>query len=455
MEERRKAMLRAQAKELYEAAKIVEPITNERSGLPILSHILIEGNGHTELTATNLQTAIRVTLPFQADTDIATTLPGRMFRDVLANASGEVTIEEGENNRIKIEDGSGSREIATMDPTDYPAWGKLDGLTTAASLSQFIKDITKVMNCASTDESRFRLDNVFFDGPKARIVATDGHKLAKLSVDWIPIDQAALVPLKGLKHVVRSFKAVQKRTDDLQVTWGEKGLSFTADIVTIMVRTGEGDYPEVDKFDQKDPVQAILDAKELTKAIKLVSKSGGKMVEVLFADDGCVLYCLEPLHGDTGQTWIPAKYPGALPCDVRLDLSLFLQATRKCKDQAVLSTDGPGSHIMVGDQIVTQSKAGGFTELGRETLKSEYSGKVKITTPALPTVKARAKKPRTVKKVKSVKAAKVDNHEKHNPDAGLELTHYWRKGYSYDRTLKSGEVKTITVKAQWIARRVK
>ncbi len=77
-------------------------------------------------------------------------------------------------------------ELAGMDALDYPAWPSFEDVETASvQAEKLLHMIDKTMFAASTDDSRFNLNGIFFeqDEEKTRLVATDSHRLALMNED--------------------------------------------------------------------------------------------------------------------------------------------------------------------------------------------------------------------------------------------------------------------------------
>src|SRR3990167_9328086 len=99
---------------------------NAKSNLPILSNILINcSNNNLEVTSTNLETAIKITITCKVEKEGKTTLPGRtLFEFVPQLPEGEIAVEKlGEE--VLLSTKGYSARLATMAADEFPAIPKI------------------------------------------------------------------------------------------------------------------------------------------------------------------------------------------------------------------------------------------------------------------------------------------------------------------------------------------
>ena len=103
------------------------------------------------------------------------------------------------------------------------------------------------------------------------MVATNGHRLAKMSV---PVDGSAapsndlIVPPKALEQVRRLFPA----EEELEIGRGENHIGFRSPFTAVYTRLIEGPYPNYEQVIPKDNDRvAIADKASLVSALKRMS----------------------------------------------------------------------------------------------------------------------------------------------------------------------------------------
>lgn len=148
---------------LLDTMRAMTAVADHRHPMPILNHVLIESNGHLRLTATDLEIGIRTTLPpLPHETDFEVTVPAKLFRDVLAVATGDVGLgyelpEDGRSDeqrayrerygyrdiypRFIIHDSTAEWRLNGMYASDFPTWPdmfswSLDEISTAEAVKK-------------------------------------------------------------------------------------------------------------------------------------------------------------------------------------------------------------------------------------------------------------------------------------------------------------------------------
>ncbi len=104
------------------------PITERKSSLPILSHLLMEAQEeHLVLTATDLAVGLRMSCEYEMQEPGNIAVPGKKLLEIVKELpSGKMNILLAENGRIKISAGNSVFDLAGMDASDYPAWASFD-----------------------------------------------------------------------------------------------------------------------------------------------------------------------------------------------------------------------------------------------------------------------------------------------------------------------------------------
>jgi DNA polymerase III subunit beta len=125
----------------------------------------------------------------------------------------------------------------------------------------------------STEESRPILNGVLWElKPESmRMVATNGHRLAKMDVPIKSTGAPAadlIVPPKALEQIRRLFPA----DEELEIARGDNHLGFRSPFTAVFTRLIEGPYPNYDQVIPKDNDRiAIADKVALTSALKRMS----------------------------------------------------------------------------------------------------------------------------------------------------------------------------------------
>src|SRR5438309_4507608 len=166
--------------------QMVQNVVEPRQTLPILANVLLETEeGTVRLTATDLEVGARVSIPARVAGKGAITVSARKLAEIVKELpAAAVTLRVHDNAAVSLKCGSASYKLVGMAPDDFPPvvpaaqanWIKLEAKTLREMLAATSFAI-------SHDETRYALNGVLFAlaGKDARLVATDGHRLAMAS----------------------------------------------------------------------------------------------------------------------------------------------------------------------------------------------------------------------------------------------------------------------------------
>lgn len=231
-----------------------------RTTLPVLSNILIEAeDGAVRMSGTDLDTAVSVRVAADVAEAGAITAPAKKLQEIARELPGTVEFTT-QGDSIQISSGRTRYKLNGLPRDEFPAFPKVDFAESWRVTGQDLQRlITHVSFAASTEETRPILNGVLWqlgDG-EMRMVATNGHRLAKmtLSVDGGGAGAATAAPPgdfivhpKALGQVQRLFRA----DDSVEVGRSENHIGFRGENVQIYTRLIEGPYPNYEQVIPKD-----------------------------------------------------------------------------------------------------------------------------------------------------------------------------------------------------------
>src|SRR5688500_9653511 len=167
----------------------VQSVVERRNTIPILSNVLIEAreDGSLRLTATDLDLQVDESVPAQVTQAGATTVSAHTFFDIVRKLpeGSQVELSAAEGKR-PVGAGRARFHVATLPRADVPviAEGELPTRfeLPAATLRQIVD---KTRFAISSEETRYYLMGIFLHvaDEKLKAAATDGHRLARITVD--------------------------------------------------------------------------------------------------------------------------------------------------------------------------------------------------------------------------------------------------------------------------------
>ena len=225
---------------------------NAKSSLPILSNILVNcSKNNLEVTSTNLETAIKVTVPCKIEKEGKTTLPGRtLFEFVPQLPGGEISVEKLGEEVLLSTKGYNAR-LATMTADEFPAIPKIaSGKELKIAARDFSKNVQKVEYCASQDESRPALTGILCELEKKGflMVATDGYRLSFSQIVDIKSTQffKLIIPARALSELAKIIAETESAEGEqlaILVASQLNQVEFKIGSIEFTTRTIEGEYP--------------------------------------------------------------------------------------------------------------------------------------------------------------------------------------------------------------------
>ena len=233
--------------ELVSALSVVSRAVSTRSTVQVLSGILIRADGdQLQLSATDMELSLRLSLEGQAEGTGAVVVPGRLLVDLARLLpDSEVTLEySAEEGAVQVTSGSSVSRLQTYSAEDFPKLPDAESAQTfSVERAAFLDTIAKVSRAASRDESRPVLTGILvrFEGGKLVMAATDSYRLSVKETDLtgdVP-ELEAIVPARSLTELAR----IAQEVDEVQVGVQENHVVFGADGVWLTTRRIDGQFP--------------------------------------------------------------------------------------------------------------------------------------------------------------------------------------------------------------------
>jgi DNA polymerase-3 subunit beta len=238
-----------------------------RTTLPILSNILLETDTNKlKIAATDLDVSMITNLPVKVIEKGAITVPAKTFVEIIRE-SPETEIEvSSTDTRVEIKIEKGNYKLSGLPKDDFPKIPEVKkGMQIKIPGTDITKMIRKTIFAISTDETRPALNGVLWQtkGEWMQMVATDGHRLAKISMKnkkLKGLNEDVIIPPKALNLLT---KLVGEKEVDVGVIFSENNIIFCLDDVILSSRLIEGPYPNFDQVIPKDNEKKLIANKDL------------------------------------------------------------------------------------------------------------------------------------------------------------------------------------------------
>lgn len=282
------------------------------STIPVLQNLMlsVEG-GRLRLTGSDLDAEISADTPCSGP-DLATTLPAGTLHDAVKKLpdGAEIALDI-EPVAATLSSGRSRFRLPVLPASDFP-------LLSAGTFSHEFKlsaaalgtTIDSVFFAISTEETRYYLNGIHWhqdeapEGPVMIAVATDGHRLAKLSLH-LPEGAAGMPAVIVPRRTIALLKNVLPAKGDVSVSLSATKLRFSTDGGTLTSKLIDGTFPEYKRVvPVANPNRFRIGRAELASAldrVTTITAARGAAVKFTFGDE-LMLTAANPDSGSAEET---------------------------------------------------------------------------------------------------------------------------------------------------------
>lgn len=346
-------------KDFIKCLTLLQAIAERRSSIPALSNILIESyKDQIHLTTTDLETTMISSLACNIQQEGKICVSARKLYEIIRELpEEEINIQGMENHWAKITCKNAIFNLSGLDPMEFPTLPSYSEEDLVGIKSFDIGEmIEKVVFAASTEESRYNLNGIFFEaissGDKnvARMVATDGHRLGLIdreSPEFLGIKKGAIIPKRGLNEVK---KVVGEYPGELKLSLSENSFVIEVSSFVIIIRLIDGEFPDYKQVIPTENDKRIkLNTKEFISCLRRISTiSSDKFEGIKFTiRKGAIeLYSASQDIGNAREEF-PALYDG-IEIDVGFNARYILDALNEIdEDEFFIELKDEGSAAII------------------------------------------------------------------------------------------------------------
>lgn len=227
----------------------VTSIVERRHTLPILSNLLLEAkNNQIQLTATDLEMQISLSVENSFNGELSTTISAKKFLDICRSLPDSADIDLVTNDsRMTVKAGKSRFNLQTLPAADYPVMAKAGGSGTNITISQLaLKKLFKQVEFAMAQQDiRYYLNGLLLEvnEDNLNIVGTDGHRLsfttAKLNQQYDKTD--VIIPRKT---VIELIKLLNDSEEEVAIEINAGQVNFTFSDIRLISKVIDGKFPD-------------------------------------------------------------------------------------------------------------------------------------------------------------------------------------------------------------------
>ncbi len=318
---------------LHQGLSAVSASIPSKTTLPVLSNILFEARGDgIRMSGTDLDVGVRVSAPADVTEDGSLTAPGKKLQEIAKELADQPVVVNTRGDQLELECGRSKFKLNGLPSSDFPSLPEVafEGGWTATG-KDLLSLIRHTSFAVSTEESRPVLNGVLWelrDG-EMRMVATNGHRLAKMTVPAGPSLETTtqlIVPPAALGHVQRLFNV----GDTVKVARSGNHLGFASNGTEVYTRLIEGTYPNYEQVIPKDNDRvAILQRSTLESAVRRVAAVASDQthrIRMEFQGENLELNVLTPDLGEAHDE-LEVSYDGE-PLAIGFNANYLLEVLR-------------------------------------------------------------------------------------------------------------------------------
>ncbi len=342
----------------------VHRVVERRNTIPILSNVLIRGDGSAlQLKATDLDIEVVEAVPADVAQDGATTVPAHVIYDIVRKLpdGAQVQLESGPDaSTIVLTAGRARFSLQTLPESDFP------DITAGEFTHRFVlpaedlkRLIDKTQFAISQEETRYYLNGIYIhtvddaDPPVLRAVATDGHRLARVEIEapdgslGMP---GVIVPRKAVQELQRLLEDPE---ESVGIELSTNKIRFTIGQVVLTSKLIDGTFPDYGRVipTGNDKVMTV-DRESFRRSVDLVStvsSERGRAVKLAMDDDKLVLTVNNPDSGSATEE-IAVGY-GADALEIGFNARYLLDIVDQLQTgEARFELADPGSPTLICDE---------------------------------------------------------------------------------------------------------
>jgi DNA polymerase-3 subunit beta len=350
---------------LLKALGHVHRVVERRTTIPILSNVLVGGEGKSLLLkATDLDLEVTEKVPADVNQAGVTTLPAHILYDIVRKLpeGAQVSLESGKDaSQLLLRSGRSRFTLQALPESDFPDLAAGDfSHHFSLPAADLKKLIDKTQFAISTEETRYYLNGIYVHTIDVggghvmlRAVATDGHRLARVE---IPAPSGS----NGMPGVIVPRKAVsevQKLIEDLDqavtIEISPSKARFTLGEVVLTTKLIEGTFPDYTRvIPTGNDKQLVVERGPFANAVdrvSTISTERGRAVKLAIADGKLTLSVTNPEQGSAVEE-LEVDYDAA-PIEIGFNARYLLDITGQLDgDTALFKLADAGSPTLVLDR---------------------------------------------------------------------------------------------------------
>lgn len=292
---------------LTKALSSVGRVASSRTGLPILSNILLRTDGNRLLVAaTNLEIASTHLIGAKIITPGSITIPAKLVSEFIASLPKGTVELKVTGSHLALSSGNYSSVINGVIADEFPELPTIDETSSvqySISASDFKQAVSQTIITSSNDTTRPILTGVYWHSFEGflYLAATDGYRLSERRLVKTTSEVAAIIPTTTLQEVLRN---INDDISEVDMLFDETQVRFRVGESEITSRLIDGNFPDYRQLIPASSETTISiessDFVRITKIAGLFARESGGSV-TLTADHEAGMLALHSIASEYGE----------------------------------------------------------------------------------------------------------------------------------------------------------
>tara|TARA_Y100001970_G_C14253793_1_gene873662 strand:+ start:4166 stop:5281 length:1116 start_codon:yes stop_codon:yes gene_type:complete len=253
---------------IFKSLSHLQSIVDKKNTLPILSNILLEAkNNELTMCSTDMDISIKETLNCNVVEEGSTTINAQMIYDIIKKLDDAAQIEiiANDGKILTLRSGVSKFSLACLPKEEYPLIeSKIEGSRITTNAENIFKLIDKTRFAISNEETRYFLNGLYFsigdENGKSiiTIVGTDGHRLAKFSIESSSISKdinGVIIPKKTINEL---YKLLSEKKDEIEIEIDSNKIIFYINKLVLISKLIDGTFPDYKRVIPKNNNQILI-----------------------------------------------------------------------------------------------------------------------------------------------------------------------------------------------------
>ena len=309
------------------ALSAVGRVASSKTGLPILSNILLRTDGNRLLVAaTNLEMATTQYIGAKITKPGAITVPARLISEFVSSLPKDSIELNIVNSNIHITSGKFHSVINGVIADEFPELPTINeesSISYTINVEDFKQAVSQTIITASSDSTRPVLTGVYWHSHEGQLflAATDGYRLSERRLVETSSEVSAIIPVQTLQEVLRT---IVDDADTVDILFDETQVRFRINEAEIISRLVDGNFPDYRQLiPAKSDINATVSKSEFVRVTKIAGlfarESGGSVTLTVDSDNNSVsLHSIASEYGEnTSELTAQAEGSGQVTLNSR------------------------------------------------------------------------------------------------------------------------------------------